>query len=1529
MNGEIVTNDTEYSNSILENENNDNINKNSIVMTKEKKVESSLALATNNPEDRLLSYIPARSNRRIIIERLVLENFKSYSGTKIIGPFYKKFSCIVGPNGSGKSNLIDAMLFVFGRRAKKIRQNKLSDLIHNSIHCSKSPYTKVSIYFKTIEDIDGETEEGEVDEEDLERKEMLMEEVWKHVKEWNPEEDLDNFIISREATIDNQSKYRINGKVVTQKDVFDLLYKKGIDLNNNRFLILQGEVEQIAQMNPKGGKNEDGLLEYLEDIIGTNKYLDEINRQAQILEKHEEIFHEKMNRLKLVYSELKELTEPKREAHQYMNLQKYIYRLHAICNKKYQYDLRKVLKEKEEELEKFNEEKQKETKDYNDLVEEREMLNMKLISWEDEEKEVSKEHHKLDSEFQRLTTEDENLKKDLLDVVQKMQNLYVKREDMKEKKIPMYQKTYEEAEKRITEIKEVLLPKGEEHLEKCQEELRHNRMENKRELEQIGLLSVEEEKKLAPLQEQLDQIIQVISTSNNKIVNIERKQTEYSNRIETMKHNQGKILNEIKENDIKLKHMMKLDEEKRKLLKEKQDEIQTVEKMLDTLNGQYVKESVRCETIRREVTADRTKNKLQIFVNGLKKTKIKGIHGFLGDLGYIDKKYERAFLIASNNCSDYVIVEHPDDATQLFEEVRRENLGRINVLSITVLEQNLKTIMEKNQQAYKPIMPNVRRFIDLIKFKNEKYKICFYFALKETLLANTLEEAHTIGYTHKRRVVTMNGELIENDGRMCGGGIDKMMKASGSSIKTTEFDEIDLFNAERKVKEINKNTEECRSKKLKLMEEVRELEQFIDENEEKIEMIKKNMECSKMRLKDINEELEDSKSPEYTKEEQEELLELRRIVDEKMKEQMQTEILVKGQEQIVRKFHEQMEAVGGEQRQLLKSKQINAQRQLNLWNEELEQEKQKMIEAKFHKEQGKKEVDRMSKDIEEYEANEKEIENELKIVEEKGTEVYEKLEECSTRLKELRNNMETGKKRKREIDELISKKDLQNVDVCYKLKHLERDVENLQHQDEKYEKKINTYIGLTLEIERELKQHLTIDERGHRKLRRKRKNEENQRTNNHMNQRPSLTLPLRRNKSQGSKDFKKTGTILTKRESVEEEKQKEMEREQEELKRKRDSEKNDTNVDDGDDDYDEYEYDEDAEEEIGDSETSDEEEEDDIEVVVGSDKRKKEKKEIEDTKDTNVMYQIALNENGDVDESNKNANSIIALKKEEEEEEQKEERRKKKKRKLTEDDELNEIINNFIDCPDMDDVEEEYGSVYLEEESELEKVNKVEMGDKIKQLEQILHSKSPNLKVFQDFKVRIYDYIRRRKIVKKVRKEKDEIKKAYDTICSKRREEFLKAFQIISIKLKEMYQMIAIGGDAELEIIDTSEIFSEGILFSVRPPKKSWKHIQKLSGGEKTLSSLALVFALHYFKPNPIYFMDEIDAALDFKNVSIISHYIKTKTNDAQFIVISLRNQMFELCDRMIGIYKTNDITKCISINPHKFLKNEVKEEVD
>lgn len=162
----------------------------------------------------------------------------------------------------------------------------------------------------------------------------------------------------------------------------------------------------------------------------------------------------------------------------------------------------------------------------------------------------------------------------------------------------------------------------------------------------------------------------------------------------------------------------------------------------------------------------------------------------------------------------------------------------------------------------------------------------------------------------------------------------------------------------------------------------------------------------------------------------------------------------------------------------------------------------------------------------------------------------------------------------------------------------------------------------------------------------------------------------------------------------------------------------------------------------------------------------------------------------------------------------------------------------------------------------------------ITRFEEKLASDKPNLGAIDEYNKKRTIYIDRMKVLEDVTVKRNEMREAHDSVKKKRFTEFTEGFQIISRKLKEMYQMITLGGDAELELVDSMDPFTEGIVFSVRPPKKSWKVITNLSGGEKTLSSLALVFALHYYKPSPLYFMDEIDAALDFKNVSIVANYI-------------------------------------------------------
>ena len=78
----------------------------------------------------------------------------------------------------------------------------------------------------------------------------------------------------------------------------------------------------------------------------------------------------------------------------------------------------------------------------------------------------------------------------------------------------------------------------------------------------------------------------------------------------------------------------------------------------------------------------------------------------------------------------------------------------------------------------------------------------------------------------------------------------------------------------------------------------------------------------------------------------------------------------------------------------------------------------------------------------------------------------------------------------------------------------------------------------------------------------------------------------------------------------------------------------------------------------------------------------------------------------------------------------------------------------------------------------------------------------------------------------------------------------------------------------------------------------------KLSGGEKTLSSLSFILALHKYKPSPIYCLDEIDAALDYKNVEIIGNYLSKHGKNSQFLVISLRHSMIQVAGEFIGVCK-------------------------
>lgn len=205
-----------------------------------------------------------------------------------------------------------------------------------------------------------------------------------------------------------------------------------------------------------------------------------------------------------------------------------------------------------------------------------------------------------------------------------------------------------------------------------------------------------------------------------------------------------------------------------------------------------------------------------------------------------------------------------------------------------------------------------------------------------------------------------------------------------------------------------------------------------------------------------------------------------------------------------------------------------------------------------------------------------------------------------------------------------------------------------------------------------------------------------------------------------------------------------------------------------------------------------------------------------------------------------------------------------KRRRYWEDKNSKLALQNVSDLGD----DEQPGELQTYTKDELAEMNKESLKAVIASLEEKTQNASVDLAVIEEYRRRANEHETRSADLKTVLESRDSVKARLDGLRSARLNGFMEGFGIISLRLKEMYQMITMGGNAELELVDSLDPFSEGIMFSVMPPKKSWKNISNLSGGEKTLSSLALVFALHHYKPTPLYVMDEIDAALDFRNVS-------------------------------------------------------------
>ncbi|XP_025270136.1 structural maintenance of chromosomes protein 4 isoform X2 [Camponotus floridanus] len=1206
---------------------------------------------------------------RLMITKIINENFKSYAGTITIGPFHKSFSAIVGPNGSGKSNVIDSMLFVFGYRASKIRSKKISVLIHNSNEHSNLNSCTVSVHFQRIVD---KNLEGDY--------------------EVVPNSE---FVISRTAFKDSSSYYELDKKKVQFKEIAKVLRFHGVDLDHNRFLILQGEVEQIAMMKPKGeNENDIGMLEFLEDIIGTSRYKEPLTKLADKVEMLTERRIEKLHRLRVVQKEKENLKEPMQEAVQYLKTENTIIRLkHQLYHCKRSEAVKELAEHvaKNDTLDKEQTALMDEMKTVREQKEEKTIIiKKKSKKWDT----LQRQKDEATAKYDKLRKRDESLHAELVETNKrrKANTASIKTEKNKMEELLTVPK------KNTKDIKECEKLIETHTINKEKEEIALTTLmaSLRTQTEPLLIERSNLEKELISLRKNVDQAKAAYDIAKSELelyTSVEKVEKET---LENLREAVEETTSTLKERQKQLALFERKIPLTKTSLKQAQDELNEAKRCEIEKTAQLKKLRITFEEQRSAMQASTSRNRiLDALMREKREGRMPGIFGRLGDLGAIDAKYDVAISTACGPL-DNIVVDTLATAQECIRYLRQHNIGRATFIPLEKQQRFLSKCHSKIQTP-----ENVHRLFDLIKVEDERVLPAFYYALHDTLVAQDLDQATRIAYGRTRyRVVTLKGELIELSGTMSGGGRTVLRGRMGQKVVRSEPSNADIEKLQSQLDIIFEECNNLRAKQQPLEQQIHVLTTALQDM--KIDRQKFSIEVQTLK-------------------EQEPSLQAQLKAQEK--------------------------------------KAINSISD----PKKVAQLQQALDAANFH--------------LDEVKENSASVEREVECI--------------NSKIDDISGNRVRNQQKK--IAQLTKSIDQAKAEVCrlqVAIKTAERNVKKTEKYIETLESDVHACEERLRNIQKEqseLEEHakVMIDE------------------------------------------LKEINEALTERDDA--------------LSSLRD-----------------------------------------------------ELNELQAREDRMKAMKIDLDQK--LHESRKLLKELEQVIPE-------------YNRKIA------DLKLRAIPCETLEPLKD------LTEE-EIDQLDVKMVAQNLQKAKKKLPEQIPNMQIIADYQEKDALYIRRAADLEEMTLMRNKMRDIYETARRRRIQEFQDGFSLITMKLKEMYQMITLGGDAELELVDSLDPFSEGIAFSVRPPKKSWKSISNLSGGEKTLSSLALVFALHHYKPTPLYFMDEIDAALDFKNVSIVGNYIKERTKNAQFIVISLRSNMFELADYLVGIYKTYNCSKSVTLNLGRYYEN-------
>ena len=758
------------------------------------------------------------------LKRLELQGFKSFADKTVL-EFRKGITGIIGPNGSGKSNISDSIRWVLGEQSMKaLRGAKSLDIIFAGTQNRKSlGFAEASLVFDNSDN-----------SLPIEYQEVT---------------------ITRKIYRTGETGYYINKTPCRLKDVLELFMDTGIG-KDGYSIIGQGKIDEILS-----NKSED-RRHIFEEAAGIVKY--KIRKQ----ESEKKLEQTKLNLLRIndILTEIEANLEP--------------LKIQSEKEKKY-LNLREELKNIEVGLFIYNIDKYKET--LNELIKDEEIMQNQCNEEEEKLEKVKSLKEELKETIDNITLQIEEMSNSGFESQKEIEMLnsdinvaktkITNNTENKER----YGKEIEEKNQRIQELEEELKQKEEkkfnlkENKEKFEKELKTKEDELAKITEKLTSKELEIEGYKKQVEENSDQKYELGTEINTQKTNLQN----YDKRINQIKQEITSNISELDrtrmEKEELSKNFYEIENSRNKTLKnieEISNEKNEADKKIKTYEDKIrnIEDSIRMKQSRRNFLVETEKEK-EGYIKSVKsllkdceniKELGKGMHGVLANIIEAPEELETAIEMCLGASLQNIVTDTEEEAKNLIEHLRKNNLGRASFLPITSVKGKKLEKAKLNENGVIGIAS------DLVKY-DKKYEQIILNLLGRTVITDTIETAIKVAkqnnYTF--RIVTKTGDIINPSGAMTGGSVSK--KTVNILGRSKEIEKLgkEITNEEKKKEELIKEKENYENSIKNVIEQSKELNSKLQEIEieyatekQKILSIESSIEKIEKRIKTLKEEKE-------------------------------------------------------------------------------------------------------------------------------------------------------------------------------------------------------------------------------------------------------------------------------------------------------------------------------------------------------------------------------------------------------------------------------------------------------------------------------------------------------------------------------------------------------------------------------------------------------------------------------------------------------------------------------------------------